>query len=288
MGFSPLANKTTDTFQKSSRNGQPVGFFGVHHAASTSHQAVVNMMTSGSREVSAHYVVSDIIEGVVDEDYRAWSLSSPYWDSRMVVAETINNSTNGWTVSDKTFDNLARLIADWSDRYGIPITDDTVLTHQEVYTRFGQSYPTACPGDLQRRKPELLALANQYKSTGFGTIPEKEDEDMDSMFAIVDGVPSWCFLNWSNGRIYAVHTQAEADWIGAYMGSVKMDLSKAVYNGQAVTDGGSNLYKSKLALFGQMTSSPTVVNAGSLSDADLKRIREQLDAGLKALTLKVV
>lgn len=124
----------------------------------------------------------------------------------------------------------------------------------------------------------------------FGSTPagQEEDEDMDSMFAVVDGVPSWCWLNWANGRLYAVHTQAEADWIGAYMGSVKMNLSKAVYNGSVVTDGGSNLYKSKLALFGQMTQSPTVVNAGTLSDTDLKRIRQQLDAGLKALTLKAV
>lgn len=181
MGFSPLANKTTDTFQKSSRNGQRADFFGVHHAASTSHQAVVNMMTSGSRQVSAHYVVSDIIEGVVDEDYRAWSLGSSYWDSRMVTVETINNSTNGWTVSDKTFDNLARLIADWAKRYNRPITDDTVLTHQEVYARFGESYPTACPGDLQRRKPELLALANKYLSENSNSTPhhgEEEDDDM--------------------------------------------------------------------------------------------------------------
>lgn len=185
MGFSPLANKTTDTFQKSSRNGQRADFFGVHHAASTSHQGVVNMMTSGPRQVSAHYVVSDIIEGVVDENYRAWSLGSSYWDSRMVTVETINNSTNGWTVSDKTFDNLARLIADWAKRYNRPITDDTVLTHQEVYARFGESYPTACPGDLQRRKPELLALANKYLSTNNNSTPptgEEEDDDMKAVY----------------------------------------------------------------------------------------------------------
>jgi len=117
----------------------------------------------------------------------------------------------------------------------------------------------------------------------------QEEDDMDSMFAIVDGVPSWCFLNWSNGRIYAVHTQAEADWIGAYMGSVKMDLSRAVYNGQAVTDGGSALYKSKLALFGQLAPKVEIVG-GSLTDADLARLREQVQAGvtgaLAGLTLK--
>lgn len=178
MTRSSLAARVTDTHQKSSRNGAKVGFFGVHHAASTSHRAVVDMMVSGSREVSAHYVVSEIIESVVDEDYRAWSLSSPAWDARSVVVETINDSTDGWTVSDRTFDNLARLIADWSTRYGIRITDDTVITHQEVHKRFGESYATACPGDLQRRKPELLKLAQHYASTPTPQDQEDEDEDM--------------------------------------------------------------------------------------------------------------
>lgn len=178
MTTSPLATRVSRTHQRSSRNGADADHFVVHHAASTSHQDVVNMMVSGSREVSAHYVVSEIIESVVDEDYRAWSLSSPAWDARSVVAETINDSTAGWTVSDRTFDNLARLIADWSTRYGIPITDDTVLTHQEVYARYGESYPTACPGDLQRRKPELLKLAQHYASTPTPQDQEDEDEDM--------------------------------------------------------------------------------------------------------------
>jgi len=118
---------------------------------------------------------------------------------------------------------------------------------------------------------------------------EEEDDDMpDSMYAVVDGVPSWCILNWSTGKLYAVHSQAEADWMGAYMGSVRMDLSRAVYNGQAVTDGGSALYKNKLAMFGLLAPSPRIINEGSLSDEDLKRIREQLDAGLSGLTLKAV
>ena len=117
---------------------------------------------------------------------------------------------------------------------------------------------------------------------------EKEDEDMpDSMYAVVDGVPSWCWLNWASGKLYAVHSQAEADWVAAYMGSVKMNLAKAIHNGQHVTDGGSGLYKSKLALFGMLAPSPHVVNAGALSDEDLKRIRAQLDAGLAGLTLNV-
>lgn len=134
------------------------------------------------------------------------------------------------------------------------------------------------------RFPSIIGAIGAATPAALG----EEDDDMpDSMFAVVDGVPSWCILNWGTGKLYAVHSQAEADWMGAYMGSVKVDLSRAVYNGKAVTDGGSALYKSKLAMFGMLAPSPQVVNAGALSDEDLKRIRAQLDAGLAGLTLKV-
>ncbi len=124
------------------------------------------------------------------------------------------------------------------------------------------------------------------KSIGALSVEEEDDDMPDSMYAVVDGVPSWCILNWSTGRLYAVHSQAEADWIGAYMGSVRTDLSRAVYNGQPVTDGGSSLYKSKLALFGALALAPKIINESVLSEADLKRIRDMLEAGLAGLGLK--
>ena len=79
------------------------------------------------------------------------------------------------------------------------------------------------------------------------SINTPEDEDMpDSMFAVVDGVPSWCWLNWATGKVYSVHTQKEADWIGRYMGSVRFNWS-----GDPM---GSDYYKNKLALFKTLTS----------------------------------
>lgn len=173
MTHSKLTNKIRLSAQNSSRNGAKIDRFIVHHAAATNMRSVEDMMVYATREVSANYVVGDTITCVVDEDRRAWTSASAHWDGRAVTVETINNSTNGWTVSSKTFDNLARLIADASYRYGFPVNDQTVITHQELYTRYGASYPTACPGDLQRRKAELLALARKYRGQGGTGIPAR-------------------------------------------------------------------------------------------------------------------
>lgn len=165
MTHSPLTNRIRLSAQSDSRNGRQIDRFIVHHAASTSLDGVVDMMVRETREVSANYVVGNQIVCVVDEELRAWTSGTADWDGRAITVETINNAGDpNWTVSDKTFDNLARLIADCARRYGFPITDDTILTHQELYRRYGDSYATACPGDLQRRKAELIGLANSYLS----------------------------------------------------------------------------------------------------------------------------
>ncbi|WP_136057232.1 hypothetical protein [Microbacterium sp. K24] len=105
------------------------------------------------------------------------------------------------------------------------------------------------------------------------TNKSKEDDMPESMAAYVDGVPSWCWLNWGTGALFAVHTQAEADWIGKYMGSVDHDWFPDPIGG--------DLYKNKLALFGKLC--PTIKVAGaSLTQTDLDRIKAMLAAGSQA------
>lgn len=55
-----------------------------------------------------------------------------------------------------------------------------------------------------------------------GATPDEEQEvkTVEGFYAVVDGVPSWMWINWATGRVFSVHTQAEADHIGSYMGSV--------------------------------------------------------------------
>lgn len=201
MTHSKLASRTHWTHQKASRDGARVDRFIIHHAATTSLATILHLF-DGAREVSANYALGDgVIVATVPEEERAWTSGSYVDDRRAITVEVANSVAGGsYPVSGKEFDNLARLIADWATRYKTPITDDTVLTHQELYTRFGRSYATACPGDLQRRKSELLKLARGYMTGGApagkpsgGSAPvapelEEDEEDMTQniMYATSD------------------------------------------------------------------------------------------------------
>lgn len=179
MTHSSLTNGIQLTSDSSPR-GSRIDRFIIHHAATTSLAAILSLFQPGGRTVSANYALGadGTLILAVDEDRRAWTSASSYWDGRAVTIEVANSYAGGsWPVSDAAFDKLARLIADVSLRYGFPINDDTILTHQELYIRYGDSYATACPGDLQRRKGELLASANRYRSSGTaggGVTPIKE------------------------------------------------------------------------------------------------------------------
>lgn len=176
MTHSKLTTRIDLTSDSSPRNGRKIDRFIVHHAATTSLDAILALFKPGGRTVSANYALKDdTLVCTVDEDRRAWTSSSAEWDGRAVTIEVANSAARDpWPVSDKSFDKLARLIADVATRYGFEINDTNILTHQELWTRYRASYSTACPGDLQRRKAELLTLARKYqtgKATGASTAP---------------------------------------------------------------------------------------------------------------------
>lgn len=167
MGWSPLSTETHNTRQYSSRT-RSVGGVVLHHAATTNADQVINMEVSGSKQVSSHQVVkNERSAGIVQEQFRAWSLSDAYWDSWALTVECANESSNGWTISDASHEKLAQHVADWARRYGFyphrngdPKTW-TVIGHREVYSIHGGSYATACPGGMDldritRRAQEIL------------------------------------------------------------------------------------------------------------------------------------
>lgn len=190
MVFSAL---TTDTSgnggQYSSRNGVKTDRIILHHCASTSLSGVLGMMASGSREVSANYVVgnSGEIVGVVPEEYRAWTSSAPAWDGRAITFEIVNEAREpDWRISSEAFDAVARMLADISARYGIALSRVTVVTHQELNSIHGASYPTACPGPyLQARINDLIVLAKKYLTAP--TVVQKRRGRKMLGLMIVDG-----------------------------------------------------------------------------------------------------
>jgi len=154
MTISPASTGSASTSQYGFRSVSP--FMAVlHHGATTSAEQIIAMMVTGSRVVSAHQVVKDGSRtAVVPEQYRAFSLSSAYWDSAAFTVECANESTDGWTVSAASHESLAILVADWATRYGWwPHRDGddetwTVIGHREVYSIHDASYATACPGGM--------------------------------------------------------------------------------------------------------------------------------------------
>lgn len=186
MGWSPLSTEVHNTSQYSARTRGVAGVV-LHHGATTSADAIIYMETSGSRQVSSHQVIKDTRNaGIVQEQFRAWSLSDAYWDSWAFTVECANESTDGWTISAASHETLAQTVANWAARYGFwPHRDGdpttwTVYGHREIYTIWGGSYATACPGGMNL---DWIAKRAQQILT-----PKKEVEsDMPQILELVGG-----------------------------------------------------------------------------------------------------
>lgn len=168
MSIDPRITGVRDTPNKSPR--QPVKRRGavLHGAAMTSFDGLVRL-AMGAKQVSADHVMKDRNnERLIPDGFRAWSLSSAYYDSAFRSVECCNESTNGYTISDESHWTLARTVAYWSEiddwwphRDGDPRTW-TVIGHREVFSIYGDSYATSCPGgmdlDLVTRRAQQLRL----------------------------------------------------------------------------------------------------------------------------------
>lgn len=121
------------------------------------------MASSGGREVSANYTISNEgrITSIVPEELRAWTSGSTSdggkgaaWDRRSITVE-IENQTGApsWAISGAAKTAAAALLNDLRARYGNLI----VLGHRDLYTKYGASYPTFCPGPATVN--EIIAIA---------------------------------------------------------------------------------------------------------------------------------
>lgn len=193
MGFSSLTNHTITTPYQSSRLGAKVTTIVLHHMDSTDFNGVLAMWHNATRSGSANYGISNEGEiwGVVDESLRAWSLGYKYdggkgaaFDRHSICFEIENSSTNPpYPVSDAAHEAAARLVADICKRYGIVCNRTNVLGHREVYTRYGASYATACPGGLDMDR--IVNRANQILTNAPASATLKPTEVLDMSYSIV-------------------------------------------------------------------------------------------------------
>lgn len=180
MTFSGLTTRTSGNARQFSNRGRGVDMFIVHHAATTSESAVLSMMSTGSRQVSANYVVNGkSIIGVVPEEFRAWTSGSAQFDGRAITVETVNDRVGqtdmSWTISEESYQSLAKLIADSSTRYGFPLDRDHVVGHRELYSRWGAGYSTACPSGINLDR--LVEMAKEYQKGG---TPGSDSSDLST------------------------------------------------------------------------------------------------------------
>ena len=166
MTFSSLVapGNVRSSPQRSPRNGTAVDHFILHHSAAFDVNQVLNEMVTGSKQVSANYVVANdgTIYGVVDEEDRAWTSGSSTdggkgaaWDQRSITFEILDQTgAPDWLISPAAEKSVSMIVADYSKRHGITPQRDgspeawTVYGHRELYTIYGASYSTACPGGM--------------------------------------------------------------------------------------------------------------------------------------------
>ena len=197
--------------QYNGRDGATVDTFQIHHAASTSLNSVLSMMSTGSRQVSANFVIMDdqIIE-VVPIGYRAWTSGSASWDKRSVTVEIINSQVgsndSNWQISDKSYASLARLAAALNiDFPSYALDTARTIPHRDLYRIYGASYPTACPSGVSVDR--ILQLA---KSVGLPEPTPIVQEDELMYIAYVENfghylvTPNFVRLTKSQGTITAV------------------------------------------------------------------------------------
>ncbi|MBB2956772.1 N-acetylmuramoyl-L-alanine amidase [Pseudoclavibacter helvolus] len=153
MSRSMLYTSTHPTHQKSSRFGSRIIEIQLHHTANGSASQTINMMTSGSRQVSANAVVGPRgqLYEVVEEESRAWTSGSASRDSQAFTMECVNSAlgdASGWPQSPENVEGIASLAADVAFRNGFTISRSNLYGHREMLGRWGVSYSTACPGGM--------------------------------------------------------------------------------------------------------------------------------------------
>lgn len=126
----------------------------IHHMAGKMTAKACAQMHYKSSGSSANYYIGydgEICQGV-DESRRAWTTGDRDVDSNGVTIEVSNDiNETPWTISDKSYESLIKLVADICKRNGIK---QAVFTNDKsgnlVMHRWYQN--TACPGDYLASK----------------------------------------------------------------------------------------------------------------------------------------
>lgn len=157
----------------------------IHHNGTTNKSVAINTwLANGLAQTSCHYEVANgETIGIVGEETTAWHAGNADVNARSIGIENLNaTGAPSWLVSEKTFDNLARLVADICTRYGFAPDETHVIPHSQVHA-------TQCPGGINMTALRKRAMS-YYK--GKKPAPIKPNPKPTSKIKVGDVVvPHW-------------------------------------------------------------------------------------------------
>jgi N-acetylmuramoyl-L-alanine amidase len=275
--FGGIIDQARVSSQCSGRTG-PITRVIWHHQASTNDDATINMMVSGSRQVSSTYTVDNKdyngrgwarITGVVPEHLRPWTSSSQTADGQALTIEACNSSGDPtWGISPYTAEACAQIAAYAYTAYGVPLRRATSgdrsghLGHNEVISLFGEGYATACPMHIPI--DDIIARATQIINGGNEPAPLPRRNDMTTLYINKDANPDkWILAGDSVGTtanwIETTNSTLAAAWAKAHGDAVL--ISAATYNNF------KNYYLMPVAIRGTVTVSNSKSAPAAASEA---------------------
>lgn len=152
------------------KRNNTINKFTPHHVAGClTAQQIANIFKNPNRKASANYGIGidGKIVGIVPEEARAWTSSSPANDHQAITVEVSNDQVGGdWHISDLCIERLIDLMVEIRQR-----------TKKEVYvydgtsngtiTRHNMFAATSCPGSyLQSKLPYITEQVNKRLAEG--------------------------------------------------------------------------------------------------------------------------
>ena len=153
------------TANYTAKRNNTINKFTPHHVAGClTAQQIANIFKNPNRKASANYGIGidGKIVGIVPEEARAWTSSSPSNDHQAITVEVSNDQVGGdWHISDLCIERLIDLMVEIRQR-----------TKKEVYiydgtsngtiTRHNMFAATSCPGSyLQSKLPYITEQVNK-------------------------------------------------------------------------------------------------------------------------------
>lgn len=168
------------TSNYTAKRNNSINKFTPHHVAGClTAEQIANIFKNPNRKASANYGIGidGKIVGMVEEEARAWTSSSPSNDHQAITVEVSNDQVGGdWHVSDLCIERLIDLMVEIRQRTKkeIYIYDGT---SNGTITRHNMFAATSCPGSyLQSKLPYITEQVNKRLQEGIAPVEVPQNQ----------------------------------------------------------------------------------------------------------------